>query len=145
MNALQLSPFLPALLGGALIGIAVSLLLLVNGRVAGVSGILGGALQKRDQDFLWRVAFLLGLLGGGVVLQFLAPAAFVNTTNRGWVILAIAGFLVGYGTSLGSGCTSGHGICGLSRFSPRSLAATLAFMLFGILTATLFRMIAGVQ
>jgi uncharacterized membrane protein YedE/YeeE len=143
MNGLNLTPYMPALLGGVLIGIAVSLLLFVNGRVAGVSGILGGALQKRDRDFPWRLAFLLGLLAGGIVLQILAPEAFVNTTNRGWIVLVTAGLLVGYGTSLGSGCTSGHGICGLSRFSPRSLAATLAFMFFGILTATIFRLIAG--
>lgn len=120
--------------GGVLIGLSVALLLLFGGRVAGISGIAGGLLRsKRSGDFAWRIAFLLGLM--------LSPAIYGRLTqlpeshlDAGTAVLIVAGLLVGFGTRLGSGCTSGHGVCGLSRLSPRSLVATGVFMLTGFLT-----------
>jgi uncharacterized membrane protein YedE/YeeE len=116
-----------SLLGGVLIGISSALFILANGRIAGISGILGGLLSRKPGDMLWRIAFLLGLVA--------APAAIVALTGpltatieANSEVLVIAGLLVGIGTRYGAGCTSGHGVCGLSRLSPRSLVATLAFM-----------------
>jgi uncharacterized protein len=143
-NIVDLEAFTPwtALVGGALIGLAASLLLLVHGRVAGVSGILGGLLVPRRGDARWRALFLAGLLGAGLMAVRVAPATIVPSP-RGPVLLVLAGLLVGLGTRLGGGCTSGHGVCGLSRLSPRSLAATVAFMITGIVTATLVRLLGG--
>ena len=116
-----------SLLGGLLIGTASALFILANGRIAGISGILGGLLRPSSGDVLWRLAFLLGLIVAPVVLAaFVAPV--IPTIDAGPTTLIIAGLLVGIGTRYGGGCTSGHGICGLSRLSPRSLIATLAFM-----------------
>lgn len=131
------------LVGGALIGIAVSLMLYLNGRVTGVSGIISGALGRTKGDFSWRINFIIGLILGGFALTSFYPDAFTSQLERGlpWVI--VAGLLVGFGTVMGSGCTSGHGICGISRFSPRSLVATLIFMLFGIISASGFRLFLG--
>src|SRR3712207_2942765 len=103
-----------ALLGGVLIGVAVTLMLLLNGRVAGISGIVGEALARRKGDLLWRTAFLLGLLAGGFTLRSIDTEIFVNTTDRGLGTVAVAGFLVGFGSLMGGGCTSGHGVCGIS-------------------------------
>jgi uncharacterized membrane protein YedE/YeeE len=116
-----------SLLGGLLIGTASALFILANGRIAGISGILGGLLRPSSGDVLWRLAFLLGLIVAPVVLaEFVAPV--IPSIDAGPTTLIIAGLLVGIGTRYGGGCTSGHGICGLSRLSPRSLIATLAFM-----------------
>ena len=116
-----------SLLGGLLIGTASALFILANGRIAGISGILGGLLRPSSGDVLWRLAFLLGLIVAPAVLAaFVAPV--IPTIDAGPTALIIAGLLVGIGTRYGGGCTSGHGICGLSRLSPRSLIATLAFM-----------------
>jgi uncharacterized membrane protein YedE/YeeE len=116
-----------SLLGGLLIGTASALFILANGRIAGISGILGGLLRPSSGDVLWRLAFLLGLIVAPAVLAaFVAPV--IPTIDAGPTTLIIAGLLVGIGTRYGGGCTSGHGICGLSRLSPRSLIATLAFM-----------------
>lgn len=116
-----------SLLGGLIIGIASALFILANGRIAGISGILGGLLRPKADDVLWRLAFLLGLIMAPPLLAiFVTPAA--PTIEAGSTTLIIAGLLVGIGTRYGGGCTSGHGICGLSRLSPRSLIATLAFM-----------------
>jgi hypothetical protein len=137
------TPFTPiaALIGGALIGLAATLLLLGIGRIAGVSGIVNNAVEQRDGRG-WRVAFLLGLvLGAGAWFVFGAAAA--PRTGFPWPWLVAAGLLVGFGTRLGSGCTSGHGICGLSRMSKRSLAATLAFMGLGIATVYVLRHATG--
>lgn len=123
-----------SLLGGALIGLSASLLLVVNGRVAGVSGILGGLLQPRPGDVAWRAWFVAGLLLGGGVLHVSRPELFGAATVP-WPVIMVAGVLVGFGTRLGSGCTSGHGVCGLSRLSRRSLAATLTFMFSGAVAA----------
>lgn len=131
--------YLMPLSGGVLIGVAVSLMLFLNGRVTGVSGIVSGVLARRKGDFGWRLYFIAGLIVGGVALRIFYPSSLVNGVERSlWIVIA-AGLLVGFGTVMGSGCTSGHGICGLSRLSPRSLVATLTFMGVGILTATLFR------
>ena len=116
-----------SLLGGLIIGIASALFILANGRIAGISGILGGLLRPKADDVLWRLAFLLGLIMAPPLLAiFVTPVA--PTIEAGSTTLIIAGLLVGIGTRYGGGCTSGHGICGLSRLSPRSLIATLAFM-----------------
>jgi uncharacterized protein len=124
-----------ALLGGILIGLGASLLLLFNGKEAGISGIFGDLLAPRAGEVAWRAAFVAGLLAGGVALLALHPSAFPATTSRPLAALAVGGLLVGYGTRLGNGCTSGHGICGLSRLSPRSLVATCTFMATGALAA----------
>jgi uncharacterized membrane protein YedE/YeeE len=134
---------LESLAGGALIGLAASLLLLVHGKVAGISGILGNLLTPARGDVGWRAAFLLGLLVAGLAGFALHPASFASGIERSHGIIAVAGLLVGYGTRLGNGCTSGHGVCGLSRFSPRSLAATLTFMATGALAATLGQRLLG--
>jgi uncharacterized membrane protein YedE/YeeE len=121
-------PFLSALLGGALIGLSASMFLLLNGRVAGISGIVGGLLEPTERDSGWRVAFVLGLVVPGLAAALAFPGAFDDAPVRSMATTAAAGLLVGYGTRLGNGCTSGHGICGLSRLSVRSLVAVMAFM-----------------
>lgn len=128
-----------SLLGGALIGVAVTMMLLFNGRVTGISGIIASSLAKPTKDLLWRWTFIVGMLGGGFLVQAIRPDLFVNASGRGPLVVVIAGALVGYGTVMGSGCTSGHGVCGLSRLSIRSAAATLTFMLFGFLTVQFVR------
>ncbi|MDP1672491.1 MAG: YeeE/YedE family protein [Burkholderiales bacterium] len=127
-----------ALAGGMLIGIAAAIFVLFNGRVAGISGILGGLLRLPAGDSGWRIAFVLGLVGAPLIymLAFSTPAPQIEA---GYGSLIIAGLLVGIGTRYGSGCTSGHGVCGLSRFSPRSAAATLAFMGAGFATVYVLR------
>lgn len=128
-----------SLLGGMLIGAAAAMLVLLNGRIAGVSSIVGGLLAPARGDAAWRIAFVGGLLlAPAVVLLFFneRPTPRIDT---GFGTLVLAGLLVGVGTSYGSGCTSGHGVCGLSRLSPRSLVATTAFMLTGFATVFLVR------
>ncbi|MFY7980302.1 MAG: YeeE/YedE family protein [Limnohabitans sp.] len=122
-----------SLAGGILLGLASALFILVNGRILGISGILGGLLLPKGADAGWRVAFLLGMLAAPVTLAWIAPADLITapTIDAGYAAVVIAGLLVGYGTRLGSGCTSGHGVCGLSRLSPRSLVATGSFMAAG--------------
>lgn len=124
--------------GGALIGLASMLLLLGHGRIAGISGIAGGLLRRATADRAWRLAFVGGLAFAGVVAALGAPAA-VGAPVRSIGAVLVAGWLVGFGTRLGSGCTSGHGVCGLSRWSGRSLIAVATFMVTGAITA----MIAG--
>jgi uncharacterized membrane protein YedE/YeeE len=128
----------PALIGGLLIGVAVSLFVLINGRIAGISGILGGAMRPAKGDIGWRIAFVSGLIVAPLVYQLVAalPARQIDT---GWAALIVAGLLVGIGTRYGSGCTSGHGICGLARLSFRSLIATLSFMGAGFVTVFVMR------
>lgn len=124
--------------GGLMIGAAVALLLLFNGRIAGISGIVGGLYRMQKGDISWRVAFILGLILSVVIWKsfFVLPEIVIETS---YTMLALAGFLVGYGTRLGSGCTSGHGVCGIARGSPRSIAATTVFMLAGFVTVYLIR------
>jgi uncharacterized membrane protein YedE/YeeE len=137
-----LHSFVYPLIGGALIGLAASILLLLSGRVAGISGIVAGALTEAD-DRRWRVAFISGLLLGGLLLARLRPESFVIEIHRSSLVLGIAGLLVGFGTQLGSGCTSGHGVCGISRLSLRSIVATLTFIGTGALSVYAYRQIFG--
>jgi uncharacterized membrane protein YedE/YeeE len=128
-----------AVLGGGLIGLSASLMLIFNGRVTGIAGIYNGVVKKIDADFFWRLALVLGLAAGGAFVYVLKPELFVNESGRSMLTVFIAGLLVGFGTIMGSGCTSGHGVCGIARLSMRSVSATVVFMLFGFLTATAFR------
>lgn len=125
--------------GGVLIGVAVSLMLFWNGRVTGISGIAYGALNSVKGDRAWRMSFLTGLVVGGLTLYLVMPGVFENTVILPTWALVVAGVLVGFGTVLGSGCTSGHGVCGISRMSPRSIAATVTFIAAGILSVLIFR------
>lgn len=133
------------LVGGLMIGGAAAVLLWVNGRVAGVSGIATGAVNQRGEERYWRVAWLLALLAGGLMATALGRGlAFDPRTEFPRGLLVLAGLLVGFGTRFGSGCTSGHGICGISRLSPRSLAATATFMVIGMLAVFVVRHLPGV-
>ncbi|WP_019211644.1 YeeE/YedE family protein [Yersinia massiliensis] len=127
-----------ALMGGALLGIAVTVLLLWNGRIAGISGILGGLLQPKAGDVAWRVVFILGLMASPLVYSLFTELPPIEI-EADLPILVLAGLLVGIGTRYGAGCTSGHGVCGLARFSLRSLVATLSFMFAGFITVWLVR------
>jgi uncharacterized membrane protein YedE/YeeE len=131
-----------SLAGGLLIGLAVALLILLNGRIAGISGILGGLLRPTKGDVFWRVAFVAGLIGAPLAYGLAASLPTV-TIEAGTPTLIIAGLLVGLGTRYGSGCTSGHGVCGLSRLSVRSLAATITFMAAGFVTVFVVRHLLG--
>jgi uncharacterized protein len=139
----MMESILMAIAGGALIGLAVSAVLLVSGRIAGISAIIGGLLSKTPTEVPWRLTFLFGLLAGGAGLVVLMPEAIAAPSSRSLILVAVAGGLVGFGTRLGNGCTSGHGVCGLSRLSMRSLVATLAFMGTGFVTATLLGVFGG--
>lgn len=136
-----MSNFTPisALIGGLLIGLASACLLLLHGRVAGISGILGGLLRPKAQDWGWRLSFILGMLFGAHVFWKIDLGPNTLQISSSWVDLVLAGALVGYGSSLGSGCTSGHGICGISRLSTRSIVATLCFMGMAFITYFLTR------
>jgi uncharacterized membrane protein YedE/YeeE len=134
----------PALAGGALIGISAAALLLLNGRIAGVSGIVGGLLAAPDRDSAWRALFVAGLVAGGLALPALVSDPFRGLPEGPSARIAIAGLLVGLGARLGNGCTSGHGVCGVSRLSPRSLLATATFMATGIITVFVLRHLVGV-
>ena len=131
-----------ALLGGILIGVAASALLVLNGRIAGVSGIVGGLLPPRPAETAWRALFVGGLVAGGLCLRVFAPDPFRGLAATPYAVLVPAGLLVGIGTSLANGCTSGHGVCGVSRLSPRSILATLTFMLTGAVTVFVVRHLA---
>ena len=136
-------PFLSALLGGALVGLSASLFLLMNGRVAGISGIVGGLFEPSAHDSRWRVAFVAGLVVPGVIAMAAFPGAYDAAPLRSMGATAAAGVLVGFGSRLGSGCTSGHGICGLSRFSVRSLVAVMTFMATAGITVYLTNHVLG--
>lgn len=127
-----------SLAGGIMIGIAASILVLFNGKIAGISGILGSVLKPGEPDKSWRLAFMIGLIASPYLFSLMAPfpSPTITTSSPG---LIGAGLLVGLGTRYGQGCTSGHGVCGLSRLSPRSLAATITFMLSGFVTVYLLR------
>jgi uncharacterized membrane protein YedE/YeeE len=130
---------LASLLGGMLIGLAASILLLFNGRVAGISGIVGGLVLPRRGDVRWQATFVAGLVAGGLVLRAVRPAAMAAILDVSPAAVVLAGLLVGAGTRLGNGCTSGHGVCGISRGSARSLVATVAFMAAGAITVFVVR------
>lgn len=137
------TPYL-SLAGGALIGISASILMYLNGRIAGISGIVAGVFSASSiTEKAWRLAFVIGLIiGGAIYMHFfpitIAPREFMSTE-----LLIVGGLVIGFGTAMGSGCTSGHGICGISRFSLRSLVATATFLLSGIVTVYVFKQIVG--
>lgn len=131
--------WLNALWGGIIIGLSVSLMLLLNGRVTGISGIINGALAPVKGDTAWRLLFILGLFLGGLVLKFLNPEVFSGSLPTGIGTTVVAGLLVGFGTIMGSGCTSGHGVCGISRLSLRSIVATVSFIGAGVAAVFFFK------
>jgi hypothetical protein len=141
-----LAVMLQAIAGGLLIGTAAGLLMILSGRIAGVSGMAARALKLADRGPPWlqAITFLLGLQGGALIVSIAAGAPQVNITSSVPVLFA-GGLLVGFGTRLGNGCTSGHGVCGLARLSPRSLAATAVFMVAGVASVFLFRHVLGVS
>jgi uncharacterized membrane protein YedE/YeeE len=141
MEIVNFTP-VPALIGGALIGASAVLLMLLSGRIAGISGILGGLLPPTRGDTTWRLAFVVGLMLGGLAFVYLGDLSGIVIEADVPVLIA-AGLLVGVGTRLGSGCTSGHGICGVSRLSPRSLAATAIFLAVAVVTVFVTRHLLG--
>jgi hypothetical protein len=132
-----------AIIGGLLIGLAASVLLWTNGKISGISGILAVSLFSFAQDSSWRLAFLFGLVGAGVFYPMLMGHGIAIETQAGPVITIVAGLLVGFGTRLGSGCTSGHGICGIARFSIRSIVATGVFIGAGMITVFAVGLVSG--
>lgn len=142
--SIDIASFTPgwSLTGGLVIGAAAAVLVLFNGRIAGISGILGGLLGKLENDAGWRIAFLAGLVGAPVLASMLGRS-IAPDIQAGWSEVLIAGFLVGTGTRYASGCTSGHGVCGISRGSIRSLVATATFMASGFLTVFVTRHLLG--
>lgn len=131
------------LIGGGLIGLGAALYIIFLGRIAGISGIVGGLFSRMRTDMLMRLAFIAGLLLGPLVVMLVgAPVPDIHI-EASWPVLVIAGLLVGYGTRLGSGCTSGHGVCGMARLSPRSLVATGTFMAVGFLVVFVVRHVIG--
>ncbi|MGZ3418569.1 MAG: YeeE/YedE family protein [Polyangiales bacterium] len=135
---------IPALVGGVLIGLAASLYLLTHGKVAGISGIYCSLFSREEGDRPDRLAFVLGLAAAGIVARLLAPSA-IGAPQLGLAGVVVAGLLVGYGTRLGNGCTSGHGVCGISRLSARSSIATMVFVGAGVVTVTAVRMLGGLR
>jgi len=138
-----LFPYWPSLVGGMLIGLSVALLLLANGRIAGISGITAHLLRRPDAGTAWRAVFILGLLAGPILFTTLAGHAPVVRIRASIPVLLAAGLLVGFGTRLGSGCTSGHGVAGLARLSPRSIAAVATFVFCAMLTVFVARHVLG--
>ncbi len=136
-------PFVASFIGGVLIGLASLVLLGFNGKILGVSGIIGGLLKPASADKGWRLAFLMGLLVGGFYFLFNYAHVFQNTVPRSYLLTVVAGILVGWGTAQAKGCTSGHGVCGISRFSFRSILATMTFIFFGALTVFILRQMGG--
>ena len=130
-----------SLLGGILLGVAAGALFVYSGRILGITGIVAGLLKPKSGDTSWRLAFLLGLFAAPLVAKLLLPAELIHAPriDANWTMVITAGLLVGFGTRWGAGCTSGHGICGLSRFSLRSLVATLSFMGTGFVTVFVVR------
>jgi uncharacterized membrane protein YedE/YeeE len=134
-----------ALFGGLLIGLGATIMLLLNGRITGISGMLSGLLSPIKGDSLWRLCFLFGIVVGASLFVKLFPQSFIPRTNFPLELLIIAGFLVGFGTRLGNGCTSGHGVCGIARLSTRSIIATLVFMFSGGISVFIIRHIIGIS
>ena len=125
---------LSSLIGGILIGLSASAMLLFDGKITGISGIVAGLLRPVRGETAWKTCFVVGLLTGGLLLRLFLPGAFAFGIVRPWPLLVLAGLLVGFGTRLGNGCTSGHGVCGVSRLSARSIVATATFVATGALT-----------
>lgn len=127
-----------------MIGLAAAMLLWFNGRVTGISGMINGAIEEKGTERTWRALFLIALIGGALLYSILQPDDFVIRQGFSLPLLALAGFLVGFGTRMGGGCTSGHGVCGISRLSIRSVVATITFMASAVLTTTIVRHVLGV-
>ena len=132
-----------AAIGGVLIGLSAVLLMLSTGRIAGISGIFSGLLNLRGEDKGWRIAFLAGLILTPVIAGLIGYGMSPPKLPSNWLVIVFAGLLVGFGTRLGGGCTSGHGICGIARLSPRSIAATIVFMVVAIVTVAVTRHVLG--
>ncbi len=130
---------LSAAIGGALIGLAAMLMMLLTGRIAGISGILAGLLPQGAGDYGWRIAFIAGLLLAPLLGSLAGYGLAAPVIDESWIVIVAAGLLVGYGTRLGGGCTSGHGVCGIARLSPRSIVATLVFMAVAIAVVAIRR------
>ncbi|OYY08330.1 MAG: YeeE/YedE [Polynucleobacter sp. 35-46-11] len=139
---LAFSP-VPAFLGGILLGVAAALYVILHGRILGISGIVSGLLTPKNGDVIWRLSLVLGLLSAPFLGSLFFDLHTITVIDADWIAIIIAGLLVGFGSSYGSGCTSGHGVCGLSRLSPRSLVATLSFMSTGFLTVFVIRHLLG--
>ena len=140
---MEYQPALNAAVGGGLIGFGAALMLLYNGKIAGISGITKGLLSVRRGDWAWRVAFVAGLLAGGAAFYVAKPSVFQIATDRSLPVLVLAGLCVGLGTVMSNGCTSGHGVCGVGRLSRRSIAATLTFIAAGMVTVFAYNFIAS--
>ncbi len=132
-----------ALIGGILIGLSAAAMLLVEGKIAGISGICAGVLSPSKGETSWKLSFIAGLLTGGLLLRILLPTAFDFGIIRPYGMLILAGLAVGFGTRLGNGCTSGHGVCGISRLSPRSMVATMTFIASGAVTVYIVNHVMG--
>jgi uncharacterized protein len=143
INWLEFTPG-PSLLGGILLGLAAALYVHLHGRILGISGIISGLLHPKVGDVIWRLAMISGLLSSPFWAAWLFDMHPIQVIDADWMAVIIAGVLVGFGSAYGSGCTSGHGICGLSRLSPRSLVATLSFMLTGFITVFVIRHLIGI-
>jgi uncharacterized membrane protein YedE/YeeE len=131
--------YIYALIGGIIIAIAASLKMLFNGRIAGISGILGGIFNFTPGDISWRALFIIGMIGSGFMMKYITPQFFQYEIDTSYPILIIAGLFVGFGTRLGSGCTSGHGVCGIPRLSTRSILATAIFMTTAAITVLILK------
>ncbi|WP_426528179.1 YeeE/YedE family protein [Bradyrhizobium sp. McL0615] len=132
-----------AAIGGALIGLSAVLLMLSTGRIAGISGIFSGLLNLRGEDKGWRIAFVAGLILAPILAGLIGYGMAQPKLPSNWAVIVAAGLLVGFGTRLGGGCTSGHGICGIARLSPRSIAATIVFMVTAVITVAVTRHVLG--
>ena len=142
MTIVNFTP-ISAAIGGALIGLAAAMMMLLTGRIAGISGILAGLLPQGTGDYGWRIAFIAGLLLAPLIGSLGGYALASPVINESWIVVVAAGLLVGYGTRLGGGCTSGHGVCGIARLSPRSIVATLIFMAVAIAVVAVRRHVIG--
>lgn len=142
INWISFTP-IPSLLGGVILGIAAALYVLLHGRILGISGIVSGLLYPKPNDVVWRLSLVLGLLSAPLWAALFFDMRPIVQIDTDWYAILVAGLLVGFGAQYGSGCTSGHGICGLSRLSPRSLVATLTFMGAGFLTVFVMRHLIG--
>jgi len=133
----------PAFLGGILLGLAAALYVILHGRILGISGIVSGLLSPKEGDIQWRLSLVLGLLSAPILGGLFFGLQTITVIDADWIAIIIAGVLVGFGANYGSGCTSGHGVCGLSRLSPRSLVATVSFMSAGFLIVFVIRHVLG--
>ena len=133
----------PAFFGGILLGVAAALYVILHGRILGISGIVSGLLSPKEGDIAWRLSLVLGLLSAPFVGSLLFGLQTTTVIDADWIAIIAAGVLVGFGANYGSGCTSGHGVCGLSRLSPRSLVATISFMSAGFLVVFVIRHVLG--